>query len=62
MKSNVEVLRKIIAAQKSNLGSSDIQILADKTHHNILGQGVTMGLEFLLSHASRKSKFSDRLH
>jgi hypothetical protein len=54
MTSNVEALGKIVAAQKLNFGGSDIQVLADRTHHNILGQGVTMGLEFLLSHESRK--------
>jgi len=49
MTSNVEELEEIVSAYNSNFGDYDFKILPDRTHHNILGQGITEGLEFLLS-------------
>lgn len=49
MTSNVEKLKDIVLEHSSSFGGYDIKILPDRTHHNILGQGITEGLEFLLS-------------
>lgn len=49
MTSNVEKLKAIVLEHSSSFGGYDIKILPDRTHHNILGQGITEGLEFLLS-------------
>lgn len=49
MTSNVEELKAIVLEHSSSFVDYDIKILPDRTHHNILGQGVTEGLEFLLS-------------
>lgn len=49
MTSNVEELKAIVLEHSSSFGGYDIKILPDRTHHNILGQGITEGLEFLLS-------------
>lgn len=49
MTSNVDALNTIIANNKNSFFDYDIRIYPDRTHHNILGQAATEGLEFLLS-------------
>ena len=49
MTSNVDALNTIIANNKNSFYDYDIRIYPDRTHHNILGQAATEGLEFLLS-------------
>lgn len=49
MTSNVVALADIIGGYTSSFGGAEIKVLPNRTHHNILGQATTLGLEFILS-------------